>query len=292
MSHAALLSALAAAGVVVAGFELAALVLARGRLRTRAALRIRPVRLQRVTGAGRSLAQGARAAGRLLDTSGVGAPHGLEARLVAAGAGHPGAVAELMALKCALALAAGLVCLAAVIAGLPAASVLIVVLPAGAFVVPDLFIARRARSRARALRAQAPDLLALVRLAAEAGLGTQRALELAAGHGEGLLAAEVRAALSAVALGLPREQAYTRLAARCPVPEVHGLVAALTRSAVHGTPLGPAAMALATRSRAERARRIGERAQRAAPKIQLVVAVMLVPAVMLLIVAGMLAGLR
>ena len=123
-------------------------------------------------------------------------------------------------------------------------------------------------------------------------MGPERALALAAARDEGLLAAELRATLAAIELGLPREQALRALCARCPVPEVRALAAALRRSALHGAPLAAAAGSLAAASRAERARRIQEDAQRAAPKIQLVVALLLVPAAMLLVAAAMLAGLR
>ncbi len=65
------------------------------------------------------------------------------------------------------------------------------------------------------------------------------------------------------------------------------LVAALERTERHGAPLGPALAALAADARARRAQRLRERAARAAPKIQLVVALLLVPAVMLVVGAAM-----
>jgi tight adherence protein C len=58
---------------------------------------------------------------------------------------------------------------------------------------------------------------------------------------------------------------------------------AVARSDRHGSPLGPALSALAADARAEHARRLGDRAAKAGPKIQLVVALLLVPAVMLLV---------
>jgi tight adherence protein C len=53
-------------------------------------------------------------------------------------------------------------------------------------------------------------------------------------------------------------------------------------------PLAPALAALAVEARAEQARRVRDGAARAAPKIQLVVALVLVPAVMLLVAAVLL----
>jgi tight adherence protein C len=86
-----------------------------------------------------------------------------------------------------------------------------------------------------------------------------------------------------VTLGVPRAQALGRLARRCPLEGVAALVAAIARSERHGAPLAPALRALAADARAQRAQRVRERAARAAPKIQLVVALLLVPAVMLLV---------
>ena len=198
-----------------------------------------------------------------------------------------------MALKCAAALGAALVASPIALRATAGGALLLLgAIPAAAFVLPDWVIARRARRRAMVLRAQAPELLERVRLGAEAGLSPQRSLALAVARADGLLAHELRAALAATDLGLTTEQALGALCARCPVPEVLALAAALRRSALHGAPLGPAAARLAASARAERARRVHERAQGAGPKIQLVVALLLVPAALLLIAAALLAGMR
>jgi tight adherence protein C len=69
------------------------------------------------------------------------------------------------------------------------------------------------------------------------------------------------------------------------------LVAALRRADRHGAPLGPTLAAQALDARANRARRAAEGAARAGPKIQLVVALMLVPSVLLLVAAALLPAL-
>ena len=58
-----------------------------------------------------------------------------------------------------------------------------------------------------------------------------------------------------------------------------------------GAPLSETLAAQAAEARADRARRIREQAAKAAPKIQLVVALLLVPSVMLLVVAALVAAL-
>jgi tight adherence protein C len=106
-----------------------------------------------------------------------------------------------------------------------------------------------------------------------------------------VLATELAAAATIAALGVPRTHALDRLTRRCPSAGVTALAAAIRRTERHGAPLGPALSALAADARAQRAQHLRERAARAAPKIQLVVALLLVPATMLLVAAALAAAL-
>ena len=69
------------------------------------------------------------------------------------------------------------------------------------------------------------------------------------------------------------------------------LSAALERAERHGAPLAETLAAQAAEARAAHARRLHEQAAKAAPKIQLVVALLLVPSVMLLVAAALVASL-
>jgi tight adherence protein C len=212
------------------------------------------------------------------------APDDLARRLAAAGAPPSVAVAEVMALK-------GGAALAAFVAALPALALLpgrlgpaaLVAVPAGAFLAPDAWLARAIRRRRAAMAAELPEVLDLLHVAVSAGLPPLRALGEVGRRRTGPLASELAVAAAHAALGVPRARVLERLARRCPVDGVTALVAAIGRSERHGAPLAPALRALAADARAERAQRIRERAARAAPKIQLVVALLLVPAVMLLV---------
>jgi tight adherence protein C len=195
---------------------------------------------------------------------------------------------DLMALKTGAALVAGLLVVPA--AGAAPGRMWVVVvpgLPAAAFLAPDLWLARRARRRAAALAAEAPEVLDLVRIAVAAGMPALRAFGEVGRRHRGVLAAELATASARAALGEPVGRTLARLRARCPAPAVRALVAAVERSRRHGAPLAPALAAIAADARAERARRVQDRAARAAPKIQLVVALLLVPAVLLLVAAAL-----
>jgi tight adherence protein C len=90
-----------------------------------------------------------------------------------------------------------------------------------------------------------------------------------------------------VALGVPLAHALERVETRVPLPEVTALHAALARAHRHGAPLGETLAAQAREARLARRRRIEEEAARAGPKIQLVVALLLVPSVLLLVAAAL-----
>jgi tight adherence protein C len=70
---------------------------------------------------------------------------------------------------------------------------------------------------------------------------------------------------------------------------VGALAAAIERSRTYGSPLAERLHLQAGALRVEARRRIEDRAARAAPKIQLVVALVLVPSVLLVIVAAIIA---
>jgi tight adherence protein C len=220
------------------------------------------------------------------------APRELEARLLAAGRPLGLGESDAMALKGGAA-ALGLALAAPTGALLPGRLSLLValVLPVGAFLAPDAWLRRRVRARARTMAAELPEVLDLLRVALGAGLALDRAFAEVARRDPGVLAREWRAVAAQLALGAPREAALAELVARCPCAGVAALARALERSFRHGAPLGETLAALAREARAEQARRLAERAARAAPQIQLIVALLLVPSVLLLVAAALLASL-
>jgi tight adherence protein C len=231
--------------------------------------------------------------GRLGRRLGVlAAPGDMPRRLAAAGAPVALRPRDVMAVKTGAALAA------AVLATGPAAAlpgrlgpVALVMAPAAGFVLPDLWLRRAIRRRGRIMTTELADVLDLLRVCVEAGQSPARALGEVGRRHSGMLGGELRLAARHLALGRPRGGTFDALAARCPVAEVAALVGALERTELHGAPLGPALTSLAADARADRARAVREHASRAAPKIQLVVALLLVPAVMVLVAAALAAAL-
>jgi tight adherence protein C len=223
---------------------------------------------------------------------GASAPADLAGRIAAAG--RPGGMGtrEVMAAKLAAAAAAGaLGSLLASAAPGRLGWVVVLAFPVAGFMAPDLWLVRRARDRARRVRRELPAMLDLLRVTVEAGSSLPEALRGVGERASGPLAWECRAVAREVALGVPIREALTGLTGRLPQPEVVALVAALERATRHGTPLAEALAAQARDARFALQRRVREEAARAAPKIQLVVALMLVPSVLLLVAAALVSAL-
>lgn len=149
--------------------------------------------------------------------------------------------------------------------------------------LPVRALRRRASARRAAIVRELPDLLDLLELSVEAGMALDPALDLAAERLGGALGAEVQALLSDLAFGMPRRAAYQALVARAGSPELAQAVAAVLQADELGAPLSATLGGQAEALRIRRRQLARERAARAAPKIQLVVALLMVPAALLLV---------
>jgi tight adherence protein C len=222
----------------------------------------------------------------------VAPPRDLDARIAAAGRPAGLGPRELMAAKVgAAAVGAAVAVLGA--GGLPVriGVVALAGAPAAGFLAPDLWLARKAAWRAEAMRRQLPAMLELLRVMVESGSSLADALARVGGRTYGPLSDEWRAVGRQVALGLPLDRALAAMSRRAPLPEVQALVAALDRARRHGAPLADTLSAQARDARFARTTHAREQAARAGPKIQLVVALLLVPSVLLLVAAAFLAAL-
>jgi tight adherence protein C len=245
------------------------------------------------TKGGSHVARGVAVLARLGRRLGVPTPPGdLGSRLAAAGLGSSVRTADAMAVKGGAGAAVALVA-APVLATFPL-RITVVALPAAAaagFLAPDLWLARRARRRVSRAGLELADVLDLLRVAVAAGLPIGRALAEVGRRREGLVVAELRTVAERLALGVPRAEALAMLQHSLPLPAIGLLTVAINRADRHGAPLAPALAALAHAARADRARALHEQAARAAPRIQLAVALLLVPAVLLMVAAGLVHGL-
>jgi tight adherence protein C len=189
--------------------------------------------------------------------------------------------------------AGALVGLTVALAAIPSATrlglIVAATLVAAGFLAPDALLERAARRRRARVVAALPDALDLLAVGAASGRDPASGLGEVAASGAGPLAGELARAVAEVECGRALRDAIAGLRARVPGPEIGALAAALERSRTHGSPLAEQLHLQATALRRDARRRLEERAARAAPKIQLVVALVLVPSVLLTIVAAIIA---
>ena len=157
-------------------------------------------------------------------------------------------------------------------------------------VLPIVTLRRAGDRRLSHLRDEAPELLDLLAVALGCGLPIQGALAASGRWSCGALAAGVARAAAEIERGAALEPTLARLLREHPTPELEAAVAILERSRRHGTAASAPLRALAQGARQARARRATEHAARAAPKVQLVSALLLVPAALCVMAAGIVAG--
>lgn len=213
-------------------------------------------------------------------------------RLAAAGRPADFGTREWMWLKCSSAALTGLCGLAGA-GSLPGRLpfVAVIVAPAAGFVAPEFWLARRTQRRLRAAGAELPPMLDLLQVTVEAGASPGAALGAVGARFTGPLAAEWRAAAAAIALGTPHDRAIETVVGRLPSPQIRAFSDAMQRARRRGLPLGEVLAQQAATARHQQQIEIRERAARAGPKIQLIVALVLVPSVMLIVAAALLAEL-
>ena len=158
------------------------------------------------------------------------------------------------------------------------------------FLTPDLLLVRSARIRHRRMLAALPDALDLLAVSVASGRSLGQGLLELGGGGRGPLRRELAVTGEDIAWGSGQAAALESLKTRVGGHEIASLCATLERSRRLGSPLADQLRRQASALRQQQRRDIEEQAARAAPKIQLVIALVLVPSVLLLMVAALVAN--
>ncbi|MDH3226479.1 MAG: type II secretion system F family protein [Thermoleophilia bacterium] len=166
----------------------------------------------------------------------------------------------------------------------PAAIPVLLVIPVAAIGVPDALSARATRERKRQLVDQLPDALDLLAVSARAGMTLDAAISLVADRLRGPFQEEFDTVRRALELGASRRSALRALADRTAAEPIEQLCSALVRADELGAPVAGTLERLARSMRHARSQQARERAAKAAPKIQLVVALLMVPATLMLVI--------
>ncbi|WP_438828764.1 DUF5936 domain-containing protein [Streptomyces klenkii] len=146
------------------------------------------------------------------------------------------------------------------------------------------------RERKAAIERTLPDFLDVLAVVVSAGLGFRQALERVAERYEGPWADELRITLRQMDMGVSRRQAFEELRRRNDSEQVAQFVTALQQGEELGAPIVDTLIAIAGDMRRVDAQLARRRAARAVPKATVVITTFMVPATMILLVAGFFLG--
>jgi tight adherence protein C len=204
-------------------------------------------------------------------------------------AGRPGGltVQRFLGLKGAIAIMAGLG-LGGLLVVLGSSVLFVPILGVAGWFAPDVWLSRAGRLRQEAIERGLPDFLDILAVSVRAGLGYRLALRRVSEALEGPVSEEMLTVLRQMELGQDRREAFLALRERNKSESLKSFVAAQLQAEELGVPLAEALNDIAADMRRVAHQQARRRAQRAAPRVALIVTSLILPGTMILIVTAML----
>jgi tight adherence protein C len=148
----------------------------------------------------------------------------------------------------------------------------------GGWVAPVTLVRRKARRRFAQIDYDLPELIDLLVVTVEAGLGFSGALQTASTRFEGPLGDELRLALQEQSMGLSTHEALRNMLTRCETPVMRAFVRSVLQGETLGVSIGQILRELATDMRKRRRAAAEERAQKAPVKLLFPLVFLIFPA--------------
>jgi tight adherence protein C len=149
--------------------------------------------------------------------------------------------------------------------------------------VPALFVRSRARRRLDEIDRDLPQFIDLLVATIEAGSAFGGALESVTGRSKGPLGAELRLTMRQQNLGIGVERALNDMVERVDTASVRAFVRTVIRAESHGSSIGPVMRHLASDIRKRRRDEAREKIQKAPIKMMFPLALLILPALLLVI---------
>ena len=143
----------------------------------------------------------------------------------------------------------------------------VVVLWGASFLYPDVMVNRIIEDREKQISRKLPDILDLLVISVEAGLGFEQALDRTCTAVPGALSDEFRRMLHEIRIGATRADALRAMADRSNVPELRGFILAMLQADTFGVSISRLLRSQADEMRIKRRLRAQEKAQKAPVKM-------------------------
>ena len=201
----------------------------------------------------------------------LGYVDGIRKKFVYAGEGNPDAVDRFLAIRVLTIAGAAIIALTVLFGvwpisgmlGLASAGLVALLLVLG----PDATLNRRVDERQHELRVKLPDILDLLTISVEAGLGFEQALDRTVAAVPGPLSDEFSRMLGETRAGSSRSDAMRAMESRTNVPEIRSFVLAILQADTFGVSIGRVLRAQADEMRIKRRQLAQEMAQKAPVKM-------------------------
>jgi len=149
--------------------------------------------------------------------------------------------------------------------------------------VPDLYLMQLRMRRQNAIRRALPDMLDMLTISVQAGLGFDMALAKLVRNTSGPLAEEFGRMLNEVQSGISRRDGLRRLGERTDVPELNNFIMAMIQADVFGVSVSGILRSQSGEMRKRRKQSAEEQAQKAPVKMVFPIIFCILPATMLVI---------
>jgi tight adherence protein C len=135
------------------------------------------------------------------------------------------------------------------------------------FMYPDVLLNRKIEDRQKEISRKLPDILDLLVISVEAGLGFEQALDRTCTAVPGALSDEFRRMLHEIRIGSSRADALRAMAERSDVPDLRGFILAMLQADTFGVSISRLLRAQADEMRIKRRLHAQEKAQKAPVKM-------------------------
>lgn len=151
------------------------------------------------------------------------------------------------------------------------------------YLIPDFLLNSWQKSRQEKITRSLPDLLDMLTVSVEAGLGFDAAIQKVVEKSEGPLSEEFQKTLGEIKIGKPRREALKDMAARLEVDDVSTFVGAMVQADQLGVSIANVLRVQADQVREKRKQRAEEKAQKAPIKMLIPMVFFIFPALLIVL---------